>query len=92
MVRAIWSGVLTFGLVTVPVALVTATDDHMVHFHRFQRGTGDRVRMKKINERTGDEVENGDIVKGYDLGGGGYVVVEPQELDEIAPGKSQTSP
>lgn len=90
MARAIWTGVLTFGLVSVPVGLFTATDDHTVHFHQLQRGTGDRVRYKKINERTGDEVDNDDIVKGYDLGGGEYVIVEPEELEEIAPGKSQT--
>ncbi|MFC8706670.1 Ku protein [Streptomyces anulatus] len=90
MARAIWSGVLTFGLVTVPVGLFTATDDHTVHFHQLERGTGDRVRYKKINESTGEEVESAAIVKGYDLGGSEYVIVEPGELDEIAPGKSQT--
>ncbi|MFJ6797344.1 Ku protein [Streptomyces sp. NPDC091268] len=89
MARAIWTGVLTFGLVTVPVGLFTATEDHTVHFHQLQRGTGDRVRYKKVNERTGDEVDNDEIVKGYDLGGGEYVIVEPDELEEIAPGKSQ---
>lgn len=90
MARAIWSGVLTFGLVTVPVQLFTATEDHTVHFHQFQRGTSDRVRRKRVNERTGDEVANDEIVKGYDLGGGEHVLVEPEELNDIAPGKSQT--
>lgn len=89
MARAIWSGVLTFGLVSVPVQLFTATEDHAVHFHQFQRGTSDRVRYQRVNEHTGEEVGYGDIVKGYDLGGGDYVIVEPEELDEIAPGKSQ---
>ncbi|MGW0531137.1 non-homologous end joining protein Ku [Streptomyces sp. NPDC003032] len=89
MARAIWSGVLTFGLVTVPVGLFTATEDHTVHFHQLERGTGDRIRYKRINERTGKEVDSGDIVKGYDLGEGEYVVVEPEELDDIAPGKSK---
>ncbi|MGW7356250.1 non-homologous end joining protein Ku [Streptomyces sp. NPDC054802] len=89
MARAIWTGVLTFGLVTVPVGLYTATEDHTVHFHQLERGTGDRVRYKKVNERTGKEVESDDIVKGYDIGDGEYVVVEPEELEEIAPGKSR---
>ncbi|MFR9793863.1 Ku protein [Streptomyces sp. MB22_4] len=89
MARAIWSGVLTFGLVTVPVQLFTATEDHTVHFHQLQRGTSERVRYQRVNERTGKEVDYDDIVKGYDLGGGDYVIVEPDELDEIAPGKSQ---
>ncbi|GHH57088.1 non-homologous end joining protein Ku [Streptomyces candidus] len=89
MARAIWTGALTFGLVTVPVGLYTATEDHTVHFHQLQRGTGDRVRYNKINESTGEELDSGDIVKGYDLGGGEYVIVEPEELEEIAPGKSR---
>lgn len=89
MARPVWSGVVTLGLVTVPVALFTATEDHTVHFHQLQRGTSDRIRNKRVNERTGREVDNSDIVKGYDLGGGDYVVVEPAELDEVAPGKSK---
>ncbi|MFC9283677.1 Ku protein [Streptomyces collinus] len=90
MARAIWSGVITFGLVTVPVGLYTATEDHTVHFHQLQRGTSDRIRNRRVNERTGDEVGTGDIVKGFPVGEGEYVVVEPDELDEIAPGRSQT--
>jgi DNA end-binding protein Ku len=43
-----------------------------------------------VNERTGDEVDYADIVKGHDVGGGEYVIVEPEELDEIAPGRSRT--
>jgi DNA end-binding protein Ku len=86
----VWTGVLTFGLVTVPVALYTATEQHTVAFHQLQRGTSDRVRNKRVNERTGREVAYEDIVKGYELAEGQYVVVEPQELDEIAPGRSKT--
>lgn len=90
MARAIWTGVITFGLVSVPVGLFTATEDHTVHFHQLQRGTADRIRNRRINERTGEEVSGEDIVKGYELGEGEYVVVEPDEIDEIAPGRSQT--
>ena len=89
MARSIWSGALTFGLVTVPVALYSATESHTVSFRQIQRGTSDRVRMRRVNERTGEEVDFQDIVKGYDLGGDQYVVVEPSELDDIAPGKSR---
>ncbi|ASR33835.1 Ku protein [Prauserella marina] len=90
MARAIWSGALNFGLVTVPVELYSATEDHTIHFRQFQRGTSDRIRYRRVNERTGDEVPYTDIVKGYDLGGDEYVIVEQQELDEIAPGRSRT--
>ncbi|MEU4965416.1 non-homologous end joining protein Ku [Streptomyces smyrnaeus] len=89
MARPVWSGVITFGLVTVPVRMYAATEDHTTHFHQLQRGTNDRVRNKRINERTGKRVEYDDIVKGYEIAEGEYVTVEPEELAEIAPGKSQ---
>jgi DNA end-binding protein Ku len=88
--RAIWTGSITFGLVSIPVGLFTATDDHTVHFHQFQRDTSDRIRNQRVNERTGEEVEYDDIVKGAEVGDGEYVVVEPEELEQIAPGRSRT--
>jgi len=90
MARAIWTGTLTFGLVSVPVGLYSATEDKTVHFNQVQQGTGDRVRNRRVNERTGEEVEYRDIVKGYDLGSDQFVVVTPEELDSLAPEKSST--
>jgi len=90
MARSIWTGFLTFGLVSVPVGLYPATEDHSVHFNQFQRGTSDRIRYRKVNERTGEEVDNSEIVRGFDLGGGEFVIVTPDELRDIAPGKSET--
>jgi DNA end-binding protein Ku len=87
--RSIWSGVLGLGLVSLPVGLYSATSGHTTHFHQIQRGTSDRVRMQRVNARTGKQVDFDDIVKGFDLGDGEYVVVEPEELDAIAPGKSE---
>ncbi|MGP3973633.1 non-homologous end joining protein Ku [Streptomyces sp. 8N114] len=89
MARPVWSGVITFGLVTVPVRMYAATEDHTTHFRQLQRGTNDRVRNKRVNERTGKDVEYDDIVKGYEIADGEYVTVEREELAEIAPGKSQ---
>jgi DNA end-binding protein Ku len=90
MARAIWSGSINFGLVSIPIGLYSATDDHTIHFHQFQRGTADRIRYQRINERTGKEVDYTDIVKGAEVGGGDYVIVEPEELDAIAPGRSRS--
>ncbi|OPC77150.1 Ku protein [Embleya scabrispora] len=90
MARAIWTGVINFGLVTVPVGLFSATQDHTIHFHQLQRGTGDRVRNRRVNERTGEEVDYADVVKGYDVGDGHYLTVEPEELADIAPGRSRS--
>ncbi|MET9615375.1 Ku protein [Kitasatospora indigofera] len=90
MARPIWSGILSFGLVSVPVSLYAATESHTVSFRQIQRGTSDRVRNKRVNERTGEEVAFGDIVKGFELAEGEYVVVEPDELEQISPGRSKT--
>jgi DNA end-binding protein Ku len=90
MARPIWSGAINFGLVTIPVELYSATEDHTISFRQFERGTSDRIRYKRINERTGKEVAFSDIVKGADLGGGEYVIIEPEELEAIAPGRSRT--
>lgn len=88
--RPIWSGAINFGLVTIPVELYSATEDHTISFRQFERGTSDRIRYKRINERTGEEVPFSDIVKGADVGGGEYVIIEPEELEAIAPGRSRT--
>jgi DNA end-binding protein Ku len=88
--RAIWTGVISFGLVSVPVEMFSATREHEVSFHQFERGTTDRIRYLRVNERTGKEVDYADIVKGADLGDGEHVLVDRKELDEIAPGRSRT--
>jgi DNA end-binding protein Ku len=90
MGRAIWTGSLSFGLVSVPVGLYSATEDKTVRFNQFQAGTPDRVRNRRVNERTGEEVEYRDIVKGFDVGGGEFVVVTPEELEAVEPEKSRT--
>ena len=90
MARAIWTGSLSFGLVNVPVALYSATEDRSIRFHQFQAGTADRIRQKRVNERTGEEVPYNEVVKGYDLGGDEFVLVTPEELAAVAPGRSKT--
>jgi DNA end-binding protein Ku len=88
--RAIWSGVLSFGLVAVPVRLYSATDAHEPTFHQFEQGTSDRIRYQRVNERTGSEVDYSDIVRGADVGGGHYVILAQKELDSVAPGQSRS--
>lgn len=89
MARATWSGFLSFGLVSVPVGLYSATADQTVHFNQLHKNTSHRVRYKKVDEETGEELSSEDIVNGYALGGGEYVVVTREELAEAAPGKSE---
>jgi DNA end-binding protein Ku len=90
MPRAIWTGSLGFGLVNVPVKLYTATEDRDVSFKQLERGTGSRIRYKRVAEDTGQEVPYEDIVKGYEVSKGRYVVVEPEELESVEPGRSRS--
>lgn len=90
MARAIWSGMISFGLVSIPVELYSATQAHEPTFHQFEKGTTDRIRYQRVNERTGHEVDYADIVKGADIGGGDYVLLDQDELDSVAPGRSRS--
>jgi DNA end-binding protein Ku len=90
MARAMWTGFLSFGLVNVPVGMYSATTDQTVHFNQLHKGTSHRVRYKKVDEATGEELELADIVNGYEISSGEYVVVTKEELKEAAPGKSDT--
>jgi DNA end-binding protein Ku len=89
MARTIWKGSLSFGLVNVPVGLYPATQDKSIHFNQFEKGTSDRIRYKKVNERTGEEVESANIIKGFDLGGGEYVMLNDDELAAAEPERSR---
>jgi DNA end-binding protein Ku len=90
MARPIWRGSLAFGLVSVPVGLYAATDDKGVHFHQFERGTADRIRYRRVNERTGEVVDLDQIVRGVEVGDGEYVMLEDDEIDAAAPERSRS--
>jgi len=90
MPRAIWSGSVSFGLVNVPVKLMTATSPKDVRFHQLHDTDGGRINQRRVCALDGEEVEYQHIVKGYDLGGGRYVVVEPEELASIDVEASRT--
>lgn len=88
--RAIWSGAISFGLVNVPVKLHTATRSKEIRFNQLEADTGARIRYRKVSEATGEDVPPERIVKGYDLGGGRYVVIDGDELASLAPKASHT--
>ena len=90
MPSAIWSGSVGFGLVQVPVRLVTATRSRDVSFNQLEEGTGARIRYKKVSDATGEEVKPDRIQKGYEISKGRYVVVEAEELASLAPKASHT--
>ena len=90
MARAIWTGSVSFGLVNIPVGLFSATQEHQVHFHQFEKGTSSRIRNKRVNEDSGDEVDYDDIVKGAEVGDDEYVMLTQEELESVEPGRSRT--
>ncbi len=89
MPHAIWTGSVSFGLVTVPVKVVSATRSLDVRFHQLEEGTSSRVRNKRVSEQTGEEVPYDKIVKGYEIEPGHYVVIDTEELAALAPKASR---
>ncbi|MEA2180269.1 MAG: end-binding protein Ku [Solirubrobacteraceae bacterium] len=88
--RSMWTGAISFGLVTVPVKLYSAVSRKSVRFHQLNGKTGVRIQQKRVDPTTGDEVAYEDIVKGYELAPDRYVVVEPGELESLDPKKTRT--
>ena len=81
--RAMWRGAITFGLITIPIGLHTATEDRDISFRMLSKDDGSRIKFKRVNAETGKEVEWDDIVKGYEYEKGRYVVFTREELDQI---------
>ena len=83
--RAYWKGYLKLSLVSCPIALFPATSEReKISFHQLNKATGNRIRYKKVDADTGDEVDNADVVKGYELAKGEYIELEPDELEAVA--------
>ncbi len=90
MPRAIWTGAISFGMVTVPVKLYSAIDRKSVRFHQLSGKTGVRIAQKRVDPQSGEEVPYEDIVKGYEIAKDRYVVIEPGELEALEPKKTRT--
>jgi DNA end-binding protein Ku len=90
MPRAIWSGAISFGLVSVPVKLFAAVAPKTVRFHQLHATDGVRIQQKRVCPVDGEEVPYDQIVKGYEIAPDRYVVIEPQELAALEPGKGRT--
>lgn len=90
MARAIWSGSITFGLVSVPVKLHPAVAQKEVRFHMLHEKDGSRIRMKRFCAAEDREVPLGEIVKGYELSKGRHVAVTPAELEKLDPEAART--
>src|SRR5262245_23145984 len=83
--RAYWKGYLKLSLVSCPVALFPASSEReKISFNQINKKTGNRIRYRKVDAETGDEVDSSDIVKGYEVGKGQFIEIEPEELEAIA--------
>ncbi|HWH95531.1 MAG TPA: Ku protein [Baekduia sp.] len=90
MPRSIWTGAISFGLVTVPVKLYSAVNRKTVRFNQLNAKTGSRIAQKRVDASTGEEVAYEDLVKGYEIASDRYVVIEPGELESVQPAKTKT--
>lgn len=84
--QSIWKGAISFGLVTIPVGLYSATEDKKASFKQLRAGDHSPIRYKRVAEADGQEVDYADIVRGYEIEKGKYVVFTKEELSNI--GKS----
>jgi DNA end-binding protein Ku len=83
--RPYWKGYLKLSLVSCPIALFPATSEReKISFHQLNKETGNRIRYRKVDAETGDDVPQGNIIKGYEVGKGEYIELDPEELEAVA--------
>jgi DNA end-binding protein Ku len=81
--RSIWKGAISFGLVTIPVKVYSATEQRDVSFHQVHREDGGRIKYKRVCSVDGEEVPYADIAKGYELPGGEMVVLTDEDFADL---------
>jgi len=85
MAKSIWKGEISFGLVSIPVSLVSIEEKTDIHFHLLDSKTKSRVRYQRVNEENGKEVPWSDIVKGYEYDKGSYIMVDEEAFEKADP-------
>jgi DNA end-binding protein Ku len=88
--RPIWKGAISFGMVSIPVKLYSATEQRDVRFRLLHRDDGAPIEEKRFCTADGKEVAWDDLVRGYEVRKGEYVILEPEEIDEAKPESSTT--
>jgi DNA end-binding protein Ku len=88
--RTLWKGSLSFGLVTIPVGVYTATEDKSPSFNQLRASDHSRIGYKRVAKADGEEVAYDEIVKGYEYARDHYVVFDKDELDAMRPASSRT--
>ena len=83
MPRTMWKGAISFGLVTIPVAVYPATEEKTLRFNQLHEEDGGRIRMKRTCSIDGEEVPYDEIVKGYEYEKDKYVVLTDEDFDAV---------
>ncbi|MFE2285763.1 Ku protein [Streptomyces sp. NPDC059443] len=81
--RSIWNGAISFGLVSIPIKLVNATESHSISFRQIHLGDGGRVRYRKVCELDGEEVPTAEIGKGYEEADGSVIPITDEDLAQL---------
>lgn len=90
MPRSIWSGAISFGLLHIPVQLMTAESPSEISLRMLDRRDNSPIQFKRVNAETGKEVEWKDVVKAYEVEKGEFVPLEPEDIKRAAPEAAQT--
>jgi DNA end-binding protein Ku len=83
MPRSIWKGAISFGLVTIPVKLFSATEEKDISFRQVHPEDGGRIKYKRVCEKCGNEIPYAEIAKGYEMPDGRMVILAPEDFDQL---------
>lgn len=83
MPRALWKGAVSFGMVTIPIKLYTATEEKDIAFNMLHKKDHVRIKLQRYCPEDEQVVEMSEIVKGYEIGAGEYVIMEPEDFDKV---------
>ena len=89
MARPVWTGAISFGMVSIPIRLVPAVRKKGISFNQLDDQTMSRIRYRKVSEATGEEVPSEHIVKAFDMGAENYILITDDDLAPLAPAKSK---
>lgn len=81
--RSIWNGAISFGLVSIPIKLVNATENHSIHFRQIHLADGGRIRYRKVCELDEEEVSGGEIGKAYEDADGTMIPITDEDLAQL---------
>jgi DNA end-binding protein Ku len=90
MASSVWSGYLTFGLISMPVRLFSGARSEGISFNMLHREDKQRVKQQYVCSLDGQVVERSDIVKGYEFRKGEYIIIDPEEIKKIEPKTAKT--